>query len=90
VYRAAGVCLRYHRSEEGEKVVASVRVGLSACRRGCVSEGGLEFALFTTTHDDTISHVAIARLLHGEKSRHSPTGPHPTSLGAGSPTPQAH
>ncbi len=29
VYRAAGVCLRYHRSEEGEKVIASLRVGLS-------------------------------------------------------------
>ena len=28
VYRAAGVHLRYHRSEEGEKVTASLRVGL--------------------------------------------------------------
>jgi hypothetical protein len=29
VYRAAGVHLRYHRSEEGEKVTAALRVGLS-------------------------------------------------------------
>jgi hypothetical protein len=29
VYRAAGVCLRYQRSKEGEKVIASLRVGLS-------------------------------------------------------------
>jgi hypothetical protein len=28
VYRAAGVHLRYHRSEEGEKVTAALRVGL--------------------------------------------------------------
>lgn len=28
VYRSAGVHLRYHRSEEGEKVTASLRVGL--------------------------------------------------------------
>jgi site-specific DNA recombinase len=28
VYRAAGVHLRYHRSEEGEKITASLRVGL--------------------------------------------------------------
>jgi hypothetical protein len=28
VYRAAGVCLRYQRSAEGEKITASLRVGL--------------------------------------------------------------
>jgi hypothetical protein len=28
VYRAAGVHLRYHRSEEGERITASLRVGL--------------------------------------------------------------
>ena len=39
VYRAAGVHLRYHRSEEGEKITAALRVGLfrvggGVCRRG--------------------------------------------------------
>jgi len=40
VYRAAGVHLRYQRTEEGEKVTASLHVGLFRVGGG-VSEGGL-------------------------------------------------
>jgi len=38
VYRAAGVHLRYHRSEEGEKVTAALRVGLFRVGGGNESE----------------------------------------------------
>jgi hypothetical protein len=34
VYRAAGVNLRYQRSEEVERITASLRRGVDSCRRG--------------------------------------------------------